>query len=201
LRTRSGSPRCTGALEKLSRADRDVLALCVWAGLEYTAAAEALGVPVGTVCRCGSSDPAFAVEKNSDGTLTVTSKDFTQLKSLGYNDMAAEIKKAGFNATVEKFPAGMRCEPSASRGKPLKQRTFRDHKGQLQFSYTMTHHDVFLAEDFERAKVGNGKHGPIHLAQAYTYAFIEGKALPCHRVNLLDWQKEHAKPVPAPHGK
>ncbi|MFJ7996704.1 RNA polymerase sigma factor [Streptomyces sp. NPDC096310] len=37
------------ALSRLRRADREVLALCVWAGLDYAAAAEALGVPVGTV--------------------------------------------------------------------------------------------------------------------------------------------------------
>ncbi|WP_255310733.1 RNA polymerase sigma factor [Streptomyces viridosporus] len=37
------------ALAKLRRADREVLALCVWSGLDYAAAAEALGVPVGTV--------------------------------------------------------------------------------------------------------------------------------------------------------
>lgn len=36
-------------LEHLSRPDREVLALCVWAGLDYAAAAESLGVPVGTV--------------------------------------------------------------------------------------------------------------------------------------------------------
>jgi len=36
-------------LERLPRTDRDVLALCVWAGLDYAAAAHALGVPVGTV--------------------------------------------------------------------------------------------------------------------------------------------------------
>jgi RNA polymerase sigma factor (sigma-70 family) len=36
-------------LQRLPRADRDVLALCVWAQLDYAAAAEALGVPVGTV--------------------------------------------------------------------------------------------------------------------------------------------------------
>ncbi|MBC7271329.1 MAG: sigma-70 region 4 domain-containing protein, partial [Streptomyces sp.] len=29
--------------------EREVLALCVWGGLDYAAAAEALGVPVGTV--------------------------------------------------------------------------------------------------------------------------------------------------------
>ncbi|MFE0424382.1 RNA polymerase sigma factor [Streptomyces sp. NPDC058953] len=38
-----------GALAALRRPEREVLALCVWSGLEYAAAAEALGVPVGTV--------------------------------------------------------------------------------------------------------------------------------------------------------
>ncbi|GAA2422110.1 RNA polymerase sigma factor [Streptomyces glaucus] len=37
------------ALAKLRRAEREVLALCVWSGLDYAAAADALGVPVGTV--------------------------------------------------------------------------------------------------------------------------------------------------------
>ncbi|MCP2348066.1 RNA polymerase sigma-70 factor (ECF subfamily) [Nonomuraea roseoviolacea subsp. carminata] len=33
----------------LRRHERDVFALCVWAGLDYAQAAEALGIPVGTV--------------------------------------------------------------------------------------------------------------------------------------------------------
>jgi RNA polymerase sigma factor (sigma-70 family) len=37
------------ALERLPRADQDVLALCVWEELTYEQAALALGVPVGTV--------------------------------------------------------------------------------------------------------------------------------------------------------
>ncbi|WP_432190238.1 RNA polymerase sigma factor [Streptomyces sp. Tue6028] len=37
------------ALARMRRAERDVFALCVWAGLDYAAAAEALGIPVGTV--------------------------------------------------------------------------------------------------------------------------------------------------------
>ncbi|MFW6690109.1 RNA polymerase sigma factor [Streptomyces sp. MAR4 CNX-425] len=37
------------ALPRLRRAEREVLALCVWSGLDYAAAAQALGVPVGTV--------------------------------------------------------------------------------------------------------------------------------------------------------
>jgi RNA polymerase sigma factor (sigma-70 family) len=35
--------------DRLPRADREVLALCVWAQLDYAAAADALGVAVGTV--------------------------------------------------------------------------------------------------------------------------------------------------------
>jgi len=37
------------ALGRLRRAEREVFFLCVWSGLDYAAAAEALGVPVGTV--------------------------------------------------------------------------------------------------------------------------------------------------------
>jgi len=37
------------ALGALRRSEREVMALCVWSGLDYTAAAGALGVPVGTV--------------------------------------------------------------------------------------------------------------------------------------------------------
>ncbi|MFJ9676717.1 RNA polymerase sigma factor [Streptomyces sp. NPDC101194] len=37
------------ALARLRRRDREVFTLVVWAGLDYAAAAEALGVPVGTV--------------------------------------------------------------------------------------------------------------------------------------------------------
>ncbi|MFC9285307.1 RNA polymerase sigma factor [Streptomyces sp. NPDC057052] len=37
------------ALGRLRRHEREVIALCVWGGLDYAQAAEALGVPVGTV--------------------------------------------------------------------------------------------------------------------------------------------------------
>lgn len=37
------------ALARLRRSEREVLTLCLWEGLDYESAAEALGVPVGTV--------------------------------------------------------------------------------------------------------------------------------------------------------
>jgi RNA polymerase sigma-70 factor (ECF subfamily) len=41
--------RVLAALESLRRSERDVLALCVWSGLDYAEAAAALGIKVGTV--------------------------------------------------------------------------------------------------------------------------------------------------------
>lgn len=41
--------RIRDALDQLPRRDREVLTLCVWAGMDYASAAEAMGVPVGTV--------------------------------------------------------------------------------------------------------------------------------------------------------
>jgi len=37
------------ALRRLRPAEREVVALCVWAGLDYADAAQALGIPIGTV--------------------------------------------------------------------------------------------------------------------------------------------------------
>ncbi|MEU9298734.1 RNA polymerase sigma factor [Streptomyces sp. NPDC048266] len=37
------------ALSRLRRPEREVVALCIWSGLDYAAAARSLGIPVGTV--------------------------------------------------------------------------------------------------------------------------------------------------------
>jgi RNA polymerase sigma factor (sigma-70 family) len=41
--------RTMAALASLRTAEREVLALCVWSGLDYAEAARALGIPIGTV--------------------------------------------------------------------------------------------------------------------------------------------------------
>jgi len=41
--------RARAALRSLRTAEREVVALCVWEGLDYASAAQALGIPVGTV--------------------------------------------------------------------------------------------------------------------------------------------------------
>jgi RNA polymerase sigma factor (sigma-70 family) len=37
------------AISTLRQAEREVVALCIWSGLDYAAAAQALGIPIGTV--------------------------------------------------------------------------------------------------------------------------------------------------------
>ncbi|SBT38837.1 RNA polymerase sigma factor [Micromonospora narathiwatensis] len=49
LRDRERLARVRTALAALRQPEREVLALCVWSGLDYAEAAAALGVPVGTV--------------------------------------------------------------------------------------------------------------------------------------------------------
>lgn len=49
LADRERLARVVAALRSLRRAEREVLALCVWSGLDYAQAAAALDVPVGTV--------------------------------------------------------------------------------------------------------------------------------------------------------
>lgn len=49
VRDREQLARVRTALAALRQPEREVLALCVWSGLDYAEAAAALGVPVGTV--------------------------------------------------------------------------------------------------------------------------------------------------------
>ncbi|WP_405390251.1 RNA polymerase sigma factor [Streptomyces sp. NBC_01102] len=56
------------ALAQLRKGEREVFALCVWSGLGYAEAAEALGVPVGTV-RSRLSRARVRLRKLTDGEL------------------------------------------------------------------------------------------------------------------------------------
>lgn len=61
------------ALGKLRRSECEVFALCVWSGLGYAEAAEALGVPVGTV-RSRLSRARVRLRKLTDGELRSSRK-------------------------------------------------------------------------------------------------------------------------------
>jgi RNA polymerase sigma-70 factor, ECF subfamily len=55
------------ALATLRTAEREVLALCGWAGLDYAEAAQALGIPVGTVRSRLSRARAKLARRLADG--------------------------------------------------------------------------------------------------------------------------------------
>jgi RNA polymerase sigma factor (sigma-70 family) len=68
-------------LDSLRRADREVLALCVWARLDYAAAAAALGIPVGTV-RSRLSRARRRLEKLSEKNLGAKVEPYRSLRQL-----------------------------------------------------------------------------------------------------------------------
>jgi len=64
------------ALAALRRPEREVLTLCLWEGLEYTAAAEALGIAVGTV-RSRLSRARTKLRKLTEAELALPRAEFT----------------------------------------------------------------------------------------------------------------------------
>ncbi|MBX6381739.1 MAG: hypothetical protein IRZ07_02005 [Microbispora sp.] len=64
--------------------------------------AAAVGVPV----LLGGGTPAYAVSRNSDGTLTITINQAKDPKSL-----EATLRSMGVNAVVDYIPSGKRCSP------------------------------------------------------------------------------------------
>ncbi|MEU0785750.1 RNA polymerase sigma factor [Streptomyces sp. NPDC006173] len=86
------------ALAALRRPDREVLALCLWEGLEYTAAAEALGIAVGTV-RSRLSRARTKLRKLTEAELvtdaTVKTSASRQHAEPGAGVLVAEIRELG----------------------------------------------------------------------------------------------------------
>ncbi|PJN26929.1 RNA polymerase subunit sigma [Kitasatospora sp. CB02891] len=62
------------AMGALRRAEREVLVLCLWDGLEYAEAAEALGIPVGTV-RSRLSRARTKLRKLADSELAAEKRE------------------------------------------------------------------------------------------------------------------------------
>jgi len=62
------------ALETLRRGEREVFTLCVWAGLDYRGAAEALGIPVGTV-RSRLARARKKLQKLTDTALSIRNRE------------------------------------------------------------------------------------------------------------------------------
>ncbi|MEV6008195.1 hypothetical protein AB0M29_15405 [Streptomyces sp. NPDC051976] len=134
----------------------------------WSLAAAAVAAGAALVLPNGTQTPAYAVEKNPDGTLTVSLRDLNWSGDPHHFDrLAAKIRAAGFTAVIEKIPSGESCQPH--RGIPLPQQKYGH--GRWDYRYVMTHADTYLVED----------HLPDgHSAHFFHEAFIKGPTKPCH---------------------
>lgn len=125
-----------------------------------------------------TTTPAYAVEKNADGTLTVSVRDLDwHGDPEQFERLAKKIRAAGFTAIVDKVPPGKRC--ALDRGKPLKQRNVGD--GKWSYQYVMTHADAFLVE--ENLPGAAPKGSDWESPRSFRYAFIKGRFKPCDPVD------------------
>ncbi|MFE5867383.1 RNA polymerase sigma factor [Streptomyces roseifaciens] len=101
------------ALARLRRRDREVFTLVVWAGLDYAAAAEALGVPVGTV-RSRLSRARTRLRELADAEARAArSKSSNDLKA---SKASKALRTRGYGAGWSRAAAG---EEAAAFGEPL----------------------------------------------------------------------------------
>ncbi|WP_461064114.1 hypothetical protein [Streptomyces pseudoechinosporeus] len=144
--------------------------------LGLAAAAIAAGVTVAVPG--GTETPAYAVEKNPDGTLTVSLRDLDWWGDPQHFDrLAAEIRAAGFTAIIDKVPPGKRCQ--FDRGELLKQEKFGDGKG--DYRYVMTHADAYLVEEHLPGPWPKGSE--MRSAHFFRQTFIKGPVKPCNPVS------------------
>ncbi|UUU25686.1 hypothetical protein [Streptomyces sp. DSM 40750] len=126
----------------------------------------------------GTETPAYAVEKNPDGTLTISIRDLDWWGDpQHFERLAREIRAAGFTAIVDKIPAGKTCR--LDRGTPLNQRKTGD--GKWGYQYVMTHADAYVVEEY---LPGSGPKGSdMRRARAFRYMFFKGQVKPCDPVS------------------
>ncbi|MFI9756538.1 hypothetical protein ACIHFB_01215 [Streptomyces sp. NPDC051963] len=147
--------------------------------LGLAAAAVAAGVTVAVPN--GTQTPAYAVEANQDGTLTISIHELDWLgKPQQFDQLAHKIRSAGFTAIIDKVPAGRSCQ--RDRGELLEQEKSGD--GKWDYSYTMTHADAFLVEEYLPGPLKGSDRQSAHF---YRQKFIKGPVTPCSPVG-------HAQP-------
>lgn len=141
--------------------------------LGLAAAAIAAGVTVAVPN--GTQTPAYAVEKNPDGTLTVSFRDLDwRGNPQQFEKLARKIRAAGFTAIVDKVPAGKACQ--FDRGEPLK--VDKSGDGTWDYRYVMTHADTYLVE--ENLPGPEPKGSDMRPSHTFRQTFIKGPAKPCN---------------------
>ncbi|GAA2273450.1 sigma-70 family RNA polymerase sigma factor [Kitasatospora cystarginea] len=81
------------AMSSLRRTEREVLVLCLWEGLEYADAAEALGIPLGTV-RSRLSRARTKLRKLADAELVADRREPARRSRQIHGDRATAVRSA-----------------------------------------------------------------------------------------------------------
>ncbi|MFJ9704562.1 hypothetical protein [Streptomyces sp. NPDC101234] len=137
-------------------------------------AAAAIAAGVTVAVPNGTQTPAYAVEKNPDGTLTVSLRDLDWSGGpQQFRQLADRIRAAGFTAVIDKIPPGRHCR--LDRGKLLNQQRSGDGKG--GYKYVMTHADAFLVEEHLPGPIRKGP--AVQYAHYFKPSFIKGPVEPC----------------------
>ncbi|MGW3648894.1 hypothetical protein [Streptomyces sp. NPDC000878] len=118
----------------------------------------------------------FAVEKNSDGTLTIYLKEvsmWSEGDAKHFEEMTARIRAAGFTAVVENIPPDETC--GQDRGEVMEPEKTGD--GDWDYRYVMTHADTYLVTvtEPEADPKGSGTKQPTF----FNDRFIKGEVKPC----------------------
>ncbi|WP_432159684.1 RNA polymerase sigma factor [Streptomyces sp. NRRL F-5630] len=102
------------ALHRLRRKEREVLTLCVWSGLDYAEAAEALGIPVGTVRSRLSRARARLLKLSEAGTGEPGGADVAELGPVRPGD--DEPVRNGHGAPVRPGDGGSAAKETTEPG-------------------------------------------------------------------------------------
>ncbi|MFD9049052.1 RNA polymerase sigma factor [Streptomyces zaomyceticus] len=100
------------ALGKLRRREREVFTLVVWAGLDYAAAGEALGVPVGTV-RSRLSRARERLRKLADAELRTARREERAAAAAVRSPSRAVVPETG-RASVGRSPVRARANAGST---------------------------------------------------------------------------------------
>jgi len=119
---------------------------------------------------------SYAVQKNSNGTLTIYLKEvsmWSEGDAKHFEAMTAKIRAAGFTAVVENFHPDKTCRQN--RGEVMKPEKTGD--GDWDYRYVMTHADTYLVT--VRAPVADRKGSGTTQPTFYQDRFIKGPVKPC----------------------
>ncbi|MEV0407241.1 hypothetical protein [Actinoallomurus sp. NPDC050550] len=180
-RERTGMPNSGDIIERPAAAPRRRRRMAFRVGLA-TVAAAAAAVAVGLPLT--GPTPAYAVTKNSDGTVDVVIRQFLQPKKL-----QATLRDAGLRAVVDYVPVGQRClQP---RGLPVPQDIEKVHrlpkpgggrKGALTLRFSTTglkpDETLLLEASFARAHPER--------SSAVTIGVIRGPVAACRPVSTSE---------------